>query len=378
MKKNTSRPAANWLALSVTPMLLALAACTPPAPLAAPVQAVKTQTVAASGALALAEYSGEVRARTESRLGFRVGGKITQRQAEVGQRVKAGQLLAQLDPQDFRLAADAARAQVAVARTSRDLAAADFKRYESLKAQSFISGAELERRDATLKAADAQLSQVTAQLAVQGNQAGYTMLRADAAGVVTAVEAEPGQVVAAGVPVVRVAVDGLRDVVFSVPEDRLASVPVGLPVALRVWAQGAVGALNQAALRGRVREVGAISEPLTRTYSVKVAIEAGTAPALGTTVYVTPDASALAGPTLIKLPTTALWRDGQATSVWVVDTATMTVAPQPIEIATADGNQVAVASGLQSGAVVVTAGVHVLVAGQKVSFYKPAPSAALK
>jgi multidrug efflux system membrane fusion protein len=129
----------------------------------------------------------------ESRLGFRVAGKITRRQAELGQRVKAGQVLAQLDPQDYKLAADAARAQVAAAQTNRDLAAADFKRFAALKDQNFISGAELERRDTTLKAAQAQLEQAQAQLSRQGNQAGYTNLVADVSGVVTAMEAEPAR-----------------------------------------------------------------------------------------------------------------------------------------------------------------------------------------
>ena len=150
---------------------LVLSACTKAAPPAAPVRAVKVITVGSSALSTSTDYAGEVRARVESRLGFRVGGKIMQRQAELGQRVKAGQVLAQQDPQDYRLAADAARAQVAVAATQRDLAAADDARYEALKAQNFIIGAELERRDANLKAANAQLNQAKAQLAVQGNQA---------------------------------------------------------------------------------------------------------------------------------------------------------------------------------------------------------------
>src|SRR5690606_37107385 len=115
----------------------------------------KLLTVGASPLTVQPEYAGEVRARTESRLGFRVPGKILQRQAELGQRVRAGQLLAQLDARDFELAATAARAQVSAAQTQRDLAAADAKRFETLRAQNFISGAEMERRQASLKAAQA-------------------------------------------------------------------------------------------------------------------------------------------------------------------------------------------------------------------------------
>ena len=353
-----------------------LSACTKAAPPAAPVRAVKVITVGNSALGTRTDYAGEVRARVESRLSFRVGGKITHRQAELGQRVKAGQVLAQLDPQDYRLAADAARAQVAVAATQRDLAAADYARYEALKAQNFISGAELERRAATLKAADAQLSQAKAQLAVQGNQAAYAELRADAAGVVTAVEAEPGQVVSAGTPVVRVAVDGVRDVVFAVPEDRLASIQQGAAVRLRVG--HSVNQVNGTAaapvLSGRVREVAASSDPVTRTYLVKVAVDAAAGVMvlpLGSTVYAQPETSGPVAVAVIKLPTTALWRSAQATSVWVLDKASMTLKPQVVQIAAADGNEVVVTAGLQPGMVVVSAGVHVLAAGEKVTLYQP-------
>jgi len=179
-----------------------------------------------------------------------VAGKLVSRSVEVGQRVKAGQVLAQLDPQDYRLAADAARAQVAAAQTQRDLAAADYKRFKDLRDQNFISAAELERRDTTLKAAQAQLEQAQAQLTAQGNQASYTRLVADAAGVVTGLDAEVGQVVAAGTPVVRLAQDGVRDVVFAVPEDKVALLRVGQELPVRVWA-------SQNGLKGRIREIAA-------------------------------------------------------------------------------------------------------------------------
>jgi hypothetical protein len=154
---------------------------------------------------------------------------------------------------------------VVSATTQRDLAAADLTRYRALKDQNFISGAELERREATLKAAQATLEQAQAQLAGQGNQTGYTQLLADVSGVVTAVEAEAGQVVAAGTPVVRIAQDGPRDVVFAVPEDKLARVPVGSAVTVRSWTGGP-------SLRGTVRELAASADPVTRTFPVKVTL----------------------------------------------------------------------------------------------------------
>lgn len=359
------RRLALLLAVSAASTLM-LTACSKPAPAEEPVRSVKVLTVGAGNLQSALEFSGDVRPRVESRLGFRVAGKLTKRHVELGQRVKAGQVLAQLDPQDYQLAADAAQAQLGAAVTNRDLAAADFKRFKELKEQNFISGAELERREASLKAAQAQVDQAKAQLSTQRNQGAYTTLVADAAGVVTAVEAEPGQVVSAGLPVVRVAQDGPRDAVFSVPEDKIAAVRPGAPVVVRVWP-------GQTQLDGKVREVSASADPVTRTYLVKVALEVKDAkdvPPLGATVTVLPQAVEAKSAPVIKLPTSALRQEGQATAVWVLDPASMTVKSQPVQIATADGNEAVVASGLQPGTVVVAAGVHVLSPGQKVLIYQ--------
>ena len=352
-----------------------LAGCSKPQPSVEPIRAVKVITVGVEKMESGAEFAGEVRARVESRLGFRVAGKIIRRPVEVGQRVVPGQLLAQLDSQDYRLAADAAKAQVTAAATNRNLADTEYKRFKELKDQNFISGAELERRDTALKAGEAQLEQAQAQLSSQRNQAAYTNLTAEVAGIVTAVEAERGQVVGAGTPVVRIAQDGPRDVVFSVPEDRVAMIKPGSQVSVRSWSSAGTR-------QGQVREVAAVADPVTRTYQIKVSLDAKdatAAPPLGATVYVVPQVFARTGIEVIKLPTSALKQDGKTTAVWVLDTATMTVKSQPVEIATADGNDAVIASGLQPGMVVVSAGVHVLQAGQKVTIYKdktapPAPA----
>lgn len=350
------------LAAATTASLL-LAACARSEAPAEPVRAVKVMTIGTAPLQTAHEFSGEVRPRTESRLSFRVGGKITQRNAEVGQHVKAGTVLATLDPQDYRLAAEAARAQVAAAATNRDLAAADFKRYLTLREQNFISGAELERREATLKAAQAQLEQAQAQLASQGNQARYTRLVADVSGVVTAVEAEPGQVVSPGTPVVRIAADGPRDVVFSVPEDKVAAIRAGTEVSVKPWAS----ALQ---LTGRIREVAASADPATRTYPIKVSLQGDTQPPLGATVTVVPLSLGMAGAPVLKVPTSALRQEGQGTAVWVLDKATMTVKSQPVQVVTADGNDAVIGAGLVPGMTVVSAGVHVLSPGQKVSIWQ--------
>src|SRR5882757_8714664 len=175
-----------------------LAACSKTETAPDPVRAVRTVTISPQTAGGAYEYAGEVKARTESRLSFRVSGKMLKRFVDLGDTVKAGQVLAQLDPQDLRLGQDAARATVAMAQASYDQNAADFKRYKDLHDQGFIGPAELDRRDAALKTARAQLDQAKAQSDVQGNQAGYAALLADASGVITGVDIEPGMVVTAG------------------------------------------------------------------------------------------------------------------------------------------------------------------------------------
>jgi RND family efflux transporter MFP subunit len=327
-------------------------------------------TVSATDLAVGGEFSADVRARVESRLGFRVGGKLVQRTVEVGQRVAAGQLLALIDAQDYQLAAQAAQAQVSAAQSQRDLAAADFKRFEALTSQNFISGAELERREATLKSADAALNQAKAQAQAQGNQAGYARLTASHAGVITAIEAEAGQVVSAGQPIVRLAHDGPRDAVFAVSEQLALGLKIGQSMTATMLSTGQP-------LKGNIRELAASADPVTRTYAVKLALEASANLPLGATVNV--HAATLSGSQaeVIKLPTSALRQEGAGSAVWVLDEASMTVNLKPVQVATVDGNQVVISGGLQTGQKVVSAGVHVLTPGQKVTVYvDPAAKAA--
>lgn len=362
------RPA--FLPAFVLPAALLLAACSPQPPAPEPVRAVRVMTVSPDAAGGVQEYAGEVRARTESRLGFRVGGKMTARPAEVGQRVRLGQPLAQLDPSDLKLQQEAAQAALRAAQASFDFAAADFKRYEELRAQGFISSMELERRETTLKSARAQLEQAKAQAEVQGNAAAYAVLTASASGVITATEAEVGAVLAAGTPVLRLAHDGPRDVAFSVPEDAAAGIRqlLGKRDALRVRPWGQAGTLP-----ATIREVAAAADPATRTFLVRA--DLGQAPVqLGQTLTVQldlPRRDAAA-----RLPLTAVMRQQGQTAVWVLDPTSMTVKVQPIVVAGADGNSVMVASGLQPGQRVVTAGVHTLTPGQKVKLYDAAVAVA--
>lgn len=347
----------TWAAVVV------LSACSRPEAVQEPVRAVKVMTVGQSGFDMGGVFAGEVRARVESRLGFRVAGKISQRQAEMGQRVAAGAVLAQLDAADYQLAAQAAQAQVSGARTQRDLAQTEYKRYEGLRAQNFISSAELERREATLKAAQFTLDQALAQAQNQGNQTQYTQLRADAPGVITAVEAEAGQVVAAGTPVFRLAHDGPRDAVFAVSESMVMKLQNGQRMQAVVGQGGPT-------LQGRVREIAGSADPVTRTFTVKLALDEGQKVPLGATVNVLAQGLKGSQAAVIKVPTSALRQEGKTTAVWVLDETKMTVASQPVQVDTADGNEVVITAGLQPGQRIVTAGVHVLTPGQKVSLYK--------
>ena len=349
---------------SVFLLLALLSACSehPVAP--EPIRAVRVMTVAAGPITAQQEYAAELLPQAESRLGFRVGGKVVRRTVQVGQQVKAGQLLAQLDGVDYRLAADASKAQVASAQANLELASAEFKRYTGLREQNFISAAELERREANYKAALFQLQQTQAQAASQGNQTAYTSLFADVSGVVTAVDMELGQVVGAATPVVRVAQDGPRDAVFAVPEDTVGSIQLGMPADVRVWASGAV-------LPGVVREIAPSADPITRTFTVKVVLKSKESPPLGTTVSVLPRFNASAASEGIKLPTSALYRAGERTAVWVLDGSSMTVKKTEIALGGVQGSEVLVTSGIKAGDQIVTAGVHVLTDGQKVAIYQP-------
>lgn len=340
-----------------------LSGCTRPAPAPEPVRAVRTLTVTAATVTGQREYAAEVRARTESRLGFRVAGKLLRRQADVGQSVRAGQVLAELDPQDLSLAQDAARAALASAQATATQAQADLARFHGLHAQGFISDAELERRATAARAAQAQVAQTAAQSAVQRNQVAYSRLLAPSAGVVTAVEAEPGAVLAAGAAVLRLAHAGPRDAVFAVPEDAVdglrARIGHDAALSVRLWGRSE-------SRPATVREVAAAADPTTRTFQVKADLGAARAD-LGQTASVTLTLPPTTG--ALRLPVSALHQLGDRTAVWLLDGKSMTVRAQVVEVVGADGNLALLAGGIAPGDEVVTAGVHVLSEGQAVTRY---------
>lgn len=348
-----------------------LAGCGRKEPEPEPIRAVRTMQVSDGISAPQREFAAEVRSRTEARLSFRVGGKIVARQVELGQSVKAGQVLAQLDPEDLRQSQEGARAALAAALANLEMSAADHQRFKELRDQGFISSAELERRSMALKTAQAQVDQARAQAAVQRNQAAYSTLVANTAGVVVAVDADVGAVVSPGMPVVRLAVEGPRDAVFSIPEDALTPMRQLLNQAgalqVRLW--GVAQPVNAS-----LRELAASAEPVTRTYQAKADLGQSSA-ALGQTAAVLVTSTPTAG--VYRLPLSALVRQQDKVAVWVVDRATMTVNQRVVQVQGADGNEALVTAGLQPGLDVVTAGAHVLTQGQKVKFYELPKAVAL-
>ncbi len=358
-----SRP--GWLAVpraSVTlaaalVATLAVSACSKKVEKTEDIRPVRAITVAPAGTTAVVELSGEVVPRYESRIGFRVGGKIVARKVDVGSVVKRGQLLMQLDATDLQLGQAQAKAAVAAADSNLSLAKAELERYRELRQKNFVSQAVLDAKEAAYKSALAGHEQASAGLKVQTNQSSYASLFADADGVVTGIDAEVGQVVSSGTPVVRIARTGETEVRVSIPEDQVELLRKAVDVKVRTWAHPGE------AITGHVREIAPVADPATRTFTAKVAIpKAGNDIRLGMTATVAFASAAMPG---IRLPLTALFHNKEATSVWVIDKGAVRLVP--VQVAGASGNEVLIASGLDHGQAVVTAGVNMLREGQKVT-----------
>lgn len=357
--------------MALLPVLLA-GACSRPAPATEDVRPVRVMTIAPAATSTVVELAGELRPRIESRVGFQVGGRITERKVEVGQRVARGQVLATLDAADYQLGAAAAQANVVAAQVDRDQQRVDFKRYQELAGQGFISGTALEQRRAALDAAEARFQAAVAQARVSGNQARYAVLAAPEAGVVTAVDAEAGQVVAAGQSVVRIARSGGTGEIeaeVALPESRLAQLREQRDVHVRLWADGPE-------LRGRVREIAPLADAATRTYPARITlVDPPATAALGMTATVRFELP-IAQPAL-TVPLQALLRDGERSYVWKLDRDAGTVHRQEVAVTTVAGSDPVLAGGVQPGDVVIVAGVHLLKEGQKVRVLAPSPAPAL-
>lgn len=351
--------------LAVTGMIL-LSACSKSVEKTEDIRPVRVERLAADNVDAVAEFPGDVRARVESRLGFRVGGKIVARKVDVGAPVKRGQVLMQLDPQDLQLAQAQANAGLKAAESNRDLARAEMKRYQDLREKNFVSQAVLDSKETAYKAAQASYEQALAAYRNQSNQAGYATLISDVDGVVTSVDAEVGQVVAAGNPVVRVAQAGEKEIVIGIPEDKVDTIRRIHDVRVRTWAN------PNETMPGKLRELSPVADPATRTYTAKISIpKAPEDIKLGMTAYVT-FATKTQNP-MLKLPLTALFHEKSGTAVWIVENGVVRLVP--VQIAGASGNDILVSGGVAPGQTVVTAGVNLLKPGQKVKILVDDPAA---
>jgi RND family efflux transporter MFP subunit len=342
--------------------VVCLGACDKPAPLPPAVPLVVTEKAQYGDAGAYASFAGEVRARSESALGFRVPGKITERLVDVGALVKAGTPLARIDARDLQLNSAGVRSQLAGAQADVVQAQADYARYNELFQKKFVSGAEIDKRKATLDVAQARLDQARAQLNVADNQNTYATLRADRDGVITAVEAEAGQVVAAGQAVVRLAREAEKEILIAIPENRLPQLQAAQKIDITLWA-----APDKRYL-GRVREIAPSADAVTRTYAVRIAVAGADADMrLGMTASVRVLQAGAAN--AVVLPLTALHQKGAATALWIVERAadgTNAVKLVPVSVGAFREDTVTIVSGVKEGEIVVTAGVHKLTAGQNV------------
>ncbi len=352
-----------------------LAACGPGEQKAEVIRPVLLQKVVLGAGLGQDVYSGEVRARHEADLGFRIAGKIVARLVDTGARVKKGQALARLDPQDVQLNAEAAKAALAANRADYGFAKSELDRYADLVEKKFVSQTVYEGKLNAHNAAKAKLEQAQAQYDVSRNQAGYATLLADQDGVITAVSAEAGQVVAAGQAVVRLAQPREKEVVVNVSENKLASLRNAKRLAVSLWSS------PEKIHAARVREISPGVDATTRTFTVKISLpDADEGVALGMTANVLVEGASAS--TVAVLPMTALTESAGAPAVWVFDPASGKVALRAVKVGEYREGAVIVTSGLANGEQVVSAGVHKLIAGQVVKPLDPsaastAPGASL-
>ena len=311
---------------------------------------------------AVLTYAGEIRAREESPLAFRIGGNLVRRHVDAGDHVRRGQVLAELDPDDQRLQAEAARAQLAAADAELARVSADRTRFEALLRERLVSQSAMDALEASWQAAGEQARVARAQLDVARNQAGYAQLRAPIDGVVASRLAEAGQVVAAGQAIYTLAGDGGREVAIALPESRIDASRLGQPVEVELWND------PERRLPGRIREIAGAADPHARTFAARVALDADVVDevALGQSarVHVRLEGEGAA----LSVPLTALQpgpSGGHA--VWVVEPAGGTLRLAPVQPGRLGQERVPVLSGLEADDWVVTAGGHLLREGQPVS-----------
>lgn len=348
------RPALS-LALSAAVGLL-LSGCGEQAtPVSAPRPALVVQPQPASATADT--YPGEVRARFEPQLAFRIGGKVSKRLVEEGQRVKANQPLAELDPQDVRLQLEANRAQMAGAEANLSLVRAERDRYQKLLDRQMVSHSQYDSAENLYRAGLARLKQAKAEFDVAGNQAEYAVLRASQDGVIAKRQVEVGQVVAAGQTVFTLATDGEREVAIGVPEQQFSRFAVGQPVSVELWSHPGQR------FDGRIRELSPAADPRSRTFAARIAFTSNKVPAeLGQSARVS---MAQAERMTLSVPLSAVTAEDGHAYVWRIGKDNR-LERAPVRLGAYGTDSVPVVEGLEASDWVVAAGGHVLQEGQQV------------
>jgi RND family efflux transporter MFP subunit len=341
-------------------VLLTLAACKPTGEAEAPVppRPVRTIAVAPPSPARPETFVGRIEARDVVDLGFRIGGRMTERLVNVGAQVRPGQALARLDPEVETNELRSARARLVAAESAERQAVAQFGRTKQLLERGIIPAAEFEAAEQARQLAQSQREGAAARVRIAEDAVGYTVLSADAEGVVTGVSAEAGEVVAAGRPVVRLARREGRDAVIDVPAAALDRMTADSAITVRVATDQAVTA------QGRVREVSPEADPATRLFRIRIGLsDPPPAMLIGVSVQVSVEEHESVG---IRLPASALMPGGSGTAVLVVDEARGKVIRRPVDLGPVGPDTIVVLRGLAPGEVVVTAGTSTLKDGQAV------------
>ncbi len=341
-------------------LLLLLAGCKEPPPPAPPepIRPVKVMEVRPQPDRIAFVLPGEVKARWETPLAFRVGGKVIRRSVEIGQVVKPGDEIALLDDSDLRLVVNAQQAALAAAQADAKLARSEEARARQMFDKKLAPQSQLDQALGAREAAEAQARAAEAQLEQMRHQAGYARLVADEAGVVTAVAAEAGQVVAAGQTIVKIARPGEKEIALAVPEARLPL--VASAEALEITLNAAPGRTWQ----GRLRELAPAADPATRTFAARVTIlDAGDAVALGMSAQVR---FAKSNGEALVVPLTALSSKDDQPKVWRLDRTSNRVRRVEVKLGPTRGDGVIVTAGIAAGDWLVTAGAHLLREGLEV------------
>jgi RND family efflux transporter MFP subunit len=318
-------------------------------------QLVRIAMVKPAGASERA-FTGIISARVQSNLGFRVPGKVIERLVDAGQDVRAGQPLMRLDQKDLALALTARENAVAAARALAAQARADEARYRQLTADGWVARQRYDQAKAAADSAEAQLAAAEAQADVARNEAGYSRLLADADGTVVETLAEPGQVVAAGQTVVKLAHAGPREATVNLPETVRPA--IGSPALARVYGSASVPS------PARLRQLSDAADAASRTYEARYVLdgEASLAP-LGATVTVTLSTGGTSD--AVEVPLGALYDNGQSSGVWVVDAQSSSLSFRAVRVRRL-AEETAIVSGVDAGEHVVALGAHLLHDGDRV------------